>query len=133
MPPVKPGSYTGTSVKRLVVRRGDDGAVLRHRDLTGDPAASECPMGAFKVASRATPVPTWRATMAAPGNTPPELSCTRPTILPLLTWADARAAELVKCAIDPSHFYWQGRSDQQNPVAGHGARAASSARRSRPG
>ena len=29
-----------------------------------------------------------------------------------------------KCAIDPCHFYWQGRSDQQKPFAGNGARAS---------
>jgi dTDP-4-amino-4,6-dideoxygalactose transaminase len=38
--------------------------------------------------------------------------------------AEARVAERVKCAIDPCHFYWQGRSDQQKPFAGNGARAS---------
>jgi dTDP-4-amino-4,6-dideoxygalactose transaminase len=38
--------------------------------------------------------------------------------------ADARVAERVRCAIDPCHFYWQGRSDQQKPFAGNGARAS---------
>jgi dTDP-4-amino-4,6-dideoxygalactose transaminase len=38
--------------------------------------------------------------------------------------ADDRLAERVKCAIDPCHFYWQGRSDQQRPFAGNGARAS---------
>jgi dTDP-4-amino-4,6-dideoxygalactose transaminase len=38
--------------------------------------------------------------------------------------ADARIAERVKCAIDPCHFYWQGRSDEQKPFAGNGARAS---------
>ena len=38
--------------------------------------------------------------------------------------ADDRIAERVKCAIDPCHFYWQGRSDQQKPFAGNGARAS---------
>ncbi|MGH6904026.1 MAG: aminotransferase class I/II-fold pyridoxal phosphate-dependent enzyme, partial [Geminicoccaceae bacterium] len=33
-------------------------------------------------------------------------------------------AERVRCAIDPCHFYWQGRSDQQKPFAGNGARAS---------
>jgi dTDP-4-amino-4,6-dideoxygalactose transaminase len=37
--------------------------------------------------------------------------------------ADDALAERVKCAIDPCHFYWQGRSDQQRPFAGNGARA----------
>jgi dTDP-4-amino-4,6-dideoxygalactose transaminase len=26
---------------------------------------------------------------------------------------DDQVAERVKCAIDPCHFYWQGRDDQQ--------------------
>jgi dTDP-4-amino-4,6-dideoxygalactose transaminase len=38
--------------------------------------------------------------------------------------ADDAIAERVKCAIDPCHFYWQGRSDQQKPFAGNGARAS---------
>jgi dTDP-4-amino-4,6-dideoxygalactose transaminase len=38
--------------------------------------------------------------------------------------ADPRVAERVKCAIDPCHFYWQGRSDEQKPFAGNGARAS---------
>ena len=38
--------------------------------------------------------------------------------------ADDALAERVKCAIDPCHFYWQGRSDQQKPFAGNGARAS---------
>ena len=38
--------------------------------------------------------------------------------------ADDKLAERVKCAIDPCHFYWQGRSDQQKPFAGNGARAS---------
>jgi dTDP-4-amino-4,6-dideoxygalactose transaminase len=36
---------------------------------------------------------------------------------------DDRIAKRVRCAIDPCHFYWQGRSDQQKPFAGNGARA----------
>jgi dTDP-4-amino-4,6-dideoxygalactose transaminase len=31
--------------------------------------------------------------------------------------------ERVKCAIDPCHFYWQGRSDDVKPFASNGARA----------
>ena len=38
--------------------------------------------------------------------------------------ADDAIAERVRCAIDPCHFYWQGRSDQQKPFAGNGARAS---------
>jgi dTDP-4-amino-4,6-dideoxygalactose transaminase len=38
--------------------------------------------------------------------------------------ADDALAERVKCAIDPCHFYWQGRGDQQKPFAGNGARAS---------
>ena len=30
----------------------------------------------------------------------------------------------MRCAIDPCHFYWQGRDDQQKPFAGNGARAS---------
>jgi dTDP-4-amino-4,6-dideoxygalactose transaminase len=37
---------------------------------------------------------------------------------------DPAIAERVRCAIDPCHFYWQGRSDQQKPFAGNGARAS---------
>src|SRR5918994_711617 len=38
--------------------------------------------------------------------------------------ADEGIAERVRCAIDPCHFYWQGRSGQQKPFAGNGARAS---------
>ena len=38
--------------------------------------------------------------------------------------ADDAIAERVRCAIDPCHFYWQGRSDQRKPFAGNGARAS---------
>jgi dTDP-4-amino-4,6-dideoxygalactose transaminase len=38
--------------------------------------------------------------------------------------ADDRIAERVRCAIDPCHFYWQGRRDEQKPFAGNGARAS---------
>jgi dTDP-4-amino-4,6-dideoxygalactose transaminase len=38
--------------------------------------------------------------------------------------ADEKIADRVKCAIDPCHFYWQGRDDQQKPFAGNGARAS---------
>lgn len=37
---------------------------------------------------------------------------------------DPRVAERAKCAIDPCHFYWQGRSDTMKPFAGNGARAS---------
>ncbi|MEO8669308.1 MAG: DegT/DnrJ/EryC1/StrS family aminotransferase [Bauldia sp.] len=32
-------------------------------------------------------------------------------------------AERTRCAIDPCHFYWQGRNDAVQPFAGNGARA----------
>jgi hypothetical protein len=35
-------------------------------------------------ASRLVPVPMFLTTIDAPGNTPPELSCTTPTIFPVL-------------------------------------------------
>ena len=38
--------------------------------------------------------------------------------------ADAKIAERARCAIDPCHFYWQGRDDSQKPFAGNGARAS---------
>jgi dTDP-4-amino-4,6-dideoxygalactose transaminase len=38
--------------------------------------------------------------------------------------ADDRVAERVRCAIDPCHFYWQGRSDALKPFAGNGGRAS---------
>jgi dTDP-4-amino-4,6-dideoxygalactose transaminase len=37
---------------------------------------------------------------------------------------DDAVAERVRCAIDPCHFYWQGRSDAVQPFAGNGARAS---------
>jgi dTDP-4-amino-4,6-dideoxygalactose transaminase len=37
---------------------------------------------------------------------------------------DDRVAERVRCAIDPCHFYWQGRSDAVQPFSGNGARAS---------
>ena len=33
-------------------------------------------------------------------------------------------AERARCAIDPCHFYWQGRNDSIKPFAGIGARAS---------
>jgi dTDP-4-amino-4,6-dideoxygalactose transaminase len=38
--------------------------------------------------------------------------------------ADPKVAERARCAIDPCHFYWQGRSDAVKPFAGIGARAS---------
>jgi dTDP-4-amino-4,6-dideoxygalactose transaminase len=37
---------------------------------------------------------------------------------------DDRLAERVRCAIDPCHFYWQGRSDAVQPFSANGARAS---------
>jgi dTDP-4-amino-4,6-dideoxygalactose transaminase len=37
---------------------------------------------------------------------------------------DNAIAERVKCAIDPCHFYWHGRSDAVEPFAANGARAS---------
>ena len=37
---------------------------------------------------------------------------------------DDAVAERARCAIDPCHFYWQGRSDAVKPFAGIGARAS---------
>jgi dTDP-4-amino-4,6-dideoxygalactose transaminase len=37
---------------------------------------------------------------------------------------DSATAERVRCAIDPCHFYWQGRSDAVQPFSGNGARAS---------
>ena len=37
---------------------------------------------------------------------------------------DDAIAERVKCAIDPCHFYWHGRSDAVKPFAANGARAS---------
>src|SRR5579863_6802673 len=37
---------------------------------------------------------------------------------------DDAQAERAKCAIDPCHFYWQGRSDAVQPFSGNGARAS---------
>ncbi len=33
-------------------------------------------------------------------------------------------AERARCAIDPCHFYWQGRNDEVKPFSGNGARAS---------
>ena len=37
---------------------------------------------------------------------------------------DSILAERVRCAIDPCHFYWQGRSDAAQPFSANGARAS---------
>jgi len=37
---------------------------------------------------------------------------------------DPLVAERARCAIDPCHFYWQGRSEASKPFAGIGARAS---------
>ena len=37
---------------------------------------------------------------------------------------DDSLAERVRCAIDPCHFYWQGRNDAVKPFSGNGARAS---------
>jgi dTDP-4-amino-4,6-dideoxygalactose transaminase len=37
---------------------------------------------------------------------------------------DDQIAERARCAIDPCHFYWQGRSDATQPFASNGARAS---------
>ncbi len=37
---------------------------------------------------------------------------------------DDALAERVRCAIDPCHFYWQGRNDSAKPFSGSGARAS---------
>ena len=37
---------------------------------------------------------------------------------------DDALAERVRCAIDPCHFYWQGRNDAVKPFSGNGARAS---------
>jgi dTDP-4-amino-4,6-dideoxygalactose transaminase len=41
-----------------------------------------------------------------------------------VTTNDDKVIERARCAIDPCHFYWQGRSDSQQPFAGNGARAS---------
>lgn len=38
--------------------------------------------------------------------------------------SDPAVMERARCAIDPCHFYWQGRSDSIRPFAGIGARAS---------
>ena len=38
--------------------------------------------------------------------------------------SDPKVAERARCAIDPCHFYWQGRNDSIVPFAGIGARAS---------
>src|SRR5215470_2894243 len=37
---------------------------------------------------------------------------------------DDKLAERTRCAIDPCHFYWQGRSEAAQPFAANGARAS---------
>jgi dTDP-4-amino-4,6-dideoxygalactose transaminase len=37
---------------------------------------------------------------------------------------DDALAERARCAIDPCHFYWQGRSEAVKPFSGNGARAS---------
>ncbi len=38
--------------------------------------------------------------------------------------SDDKLAERARCAIDPCHFYWTGRSDGLQPFAGNGGRAS---------
>jgi dTDP-4-amino-4,6-dideoxygalactose transaminase len=38
--------------------------------------------------------------------------------------ADDRLAERARCAIDPCHYYWTGRADDQKPFAHNGGRAS---------
>ncbi|MBC8159142.1 MAG: DegT/DnrJ/EryC1/StrS family aminotransferase [Alphaproteobacteria bacterium] len=38
--------------------------------------------------------------------------------------SDEKIAERARCAIDPCHFYWTGRSDGEKPFAGNGGRAS---------
>jgi dTDP-4-amino-4,6-dideoxygalactose transaminase len=38
--------------------------------------------------------------------------------------SDENLAKRARCAIDPCHFYWQGRSDAVKPFSGNGARAS---------
>jgi len=37
---------------------------------------------------------------------------------------DDTIAERVRCAIDPCHFYWHGRTDAVKPFSSNGARAS---------
>ena len=37
---------------------------------------------------------------------------------------DEATAKRVRCAIDPCHFYWNGRDEAEKPFAGNGARAS---------
>jgi dTDP-4-amino-4,6-dideoxygalactose transaminase len=37
---------------------------------------------------------------------------------------DERLSKRVRCAIDPCHFYWNGRDQSEMPFAGNGARAS---------
>lgn len=37
---------------------------------------------------------------------------------------DDKTAKRVRCAIDPCHFYWNGRDESEKPFAGNGARAS---------
>ena len=41
-----------------------------------------------------------------------------------LATSDSTVAERVRCAIDPCHYYWQGRTDSIKPFASNGARAS---------
>ncbi|MEO6301229.1 MAG: aminotransferase class I/II-fold pyridoxal phosphate-dependent enzyme [Paracoccaceae bacterium] len=41
-----------------------------------------------------------------------------------LATSDPKIAERVRCAIDPCHYYWTGRSDAIKPFASNGARAS---------
>lgn len=38
--------------------------------------------------------------------------------------SDAKLAERAKCAIDPCHFYWNGKADGLDPFSSNGARAS---------
>jgi hypothetical protein len=94
----------GSSVKRLVVRRGDTGAVLRRHDLTGDPAASECQIAAFHVPTRATPLILVSRQMKVQGNRCPRMFV---DLWPITAAFDTELRPLWRRrSCDAGHYAW---------------------------
>lgn len=94
----------GSSVKQLVIRRGDTGQALRRYTLAGDGAGSECQLAAFKVRERPQPLLLVARQIEVSGG-----SCPRRYID---TWAVTAAFDLElqplwqRSTCDAGHYVW---------------------------
>lgn len=96
----------GSKVKRLVIRRGDTGAVVRSRALAGDSPGGACLIAAFRVPGQAEPlILVARDVRPAAG----EPACPRPFVD---TWAVTAAFDLglrplwQRSTCDAGHHVW---------------------------